>query len=90
MSFCVHTWMSYLNEATGRELPGFNDQFWAVPESQCITQEYDAPKVTLKHTNDRSLLNTPRLGLQEVPVIPVEITIKKIHSTVFYTLPVHD
>lgn len=62
----------YLDQASRRQLLCVNDQLGAIPESQGVAEEDDAPQVALKHTNNRPLFDAPVLSLNKVSVIPVK------------------
>ena len=43
---------TYLNKTTRRQLLGVDDQFRSIPKGQSVTEENDAPQVSLKHSYD--------------------------------------
>lgn len=62
---------TYLDETARRQLLGVNDQFGSVPKGQSVTEEDDAPQVTLKDSNDPTLFHTPVLSFLQVLVVSV-------------------
>lgn len=62
----------YLNQTSSSELLGVDDQLGAVPKSQSIAKENDAPQVSLENSNDGAFFDAPALSFCKVFVIPVK------------------